>query len=281
MTSASMKDMAKKQLELEEMVKGLVKRLEEQAEKMEGQVEKIATLEKEVSILKGEQTKVVTYSGVVREAVEKVQARQERQNKVLREANLVVTGLEDAKDETEDGTKGKVEEALQKGMRLPPSGHGEVQQAVRLKKYAEGKKRPVLVKCKSSTSAGVILKSRSNLKDAEGFEEVFVNPDRTPEEREKVRKAVVEMKKLRKENKEAYVTLQGDLVVVGEGGERRRTSFASTSPWAAEAAATRNLKEMMKEVGEQPEESFVEVTRRGRGRKTGSAERAETPASRA
>lgn len=77
---------------------------------------------------------------------------------MLREANLVVTGLEDAKEETEEVTKEKVENVLQKGMRLAPSGHGEVQQAVRLGKYTEGRKRPVLVKCKSSTSAGVILK---------------------------------------------------------------------------------------------------------------------------
>ena len=84
-------------------------------------------------------------------------------------------------------------------------------------KYTEGKVRPVFVKCKSSASAGVILKNRLNLKDVDEFEGVFVNPDRTPEEREKVRKAVVEMKKLKGEKKEAYVTLQGDLVVIGEG----------------------------------------------------------------
>lgn len=194
----------------------------------------------ELEVVRGEQKKVASYSGVVRAEVERVQARQERHDKVLREAKLVVTGMDDAKDETEEATKEKVEELLQKGLRLAPSGHGSVNQAVRLGKYTEGKKRPVLVKCKSSAGAGVVLKSRSGLKDAQGFDEVYVNPDRTPEERERVRKAVAEMKKLRKEDKEAYVTLQGDLVVVGEGGERRRTSFAqSASPWAEEAAAAR------------------------------------------
>lgn len=48
---------------------------------------------------------------------------------ISRETNLVVMGLDDAKDETEDGTRGKVGvQILQKGMRLVSSGHGEVQQ---------------------------------------------------------------------------------------------------------------------------------------------------------
>ena len=87
MASVAMKDMVKKQQDLEEMVQKLV--------------QKIEGMEKEIAALKGEQTKVATYSGVVRAEVEKVQARQERQDKVLRETNLVVTGLKDEKEESE------------------------------------------------------------------------------------------------------------------------------------------------------------------------------------
>lgn len=78
------------------------------------------------------------------------------------------------------------------------------------------------------------------------------------------------------------MTLQGDLVVVGEGGERRRTSFAqSASPWAEEAAATRSEGGWSVPTEERTEESFVEVTRKGRSKKGGSTERAATPTPRA
>ena len=261
---------------LESEVSSLKKENEGLKARMQSIEEEKRLVVEELQVVRGEQKKVASYSGVVRAEVEKVQARQERQDKVLREANLVVTGLDDVKEETEEVTREKVEEVLQKGLRLAPSGHGSVHHAVRLGKYAEGRKRPVLVKCKSSAGAGEVLKSRSSLKDAEGFGGVYVNPDRTPEERERVRKAVAEMKKLRAEKKEAYVTLQGDLVVVGEGGERQRTSFkglVSESPWAEEAAAAR--------AEESGGDSFVEVIRRGRSKKGGSTERAATPAPRA
>jgi hypothetical protein len=142
-------------------------------------------------------------------------------------------------------------------------------------RYTDGTVRTCVGEVQVKHERGGDFENRSNLKDADGFEGVYVNRDRTPEEREKVWKAVVEMKKLRENKKEAYVTLQGDLVVIGEGGERRRTYFALASPWAVEAAETRKkLKEAMKEVEEQSGESFVEVTRRGRGKKVGSTKRA-------
>jgi hypothetical protein len=241
----------------------------------------------ELKEVRGEQKKVASYSGVVRAEVEKVQAVQERHDRVLREANIVVTGLEDIKEETEEVTKERVEEVLQKGLRLAPSGTGSVLQAVRLGKYAEGKKRPVLVKCKSSAGAGEILKSRSGLKDAgKEFEDVYVNPDRTPEERERVRKAVAEMRRLRKEGKEAFVTMSGDLVVVGEGGERRRTSFKraeSASPWAVPLGLPEEPEDEGEPFseGEARVDSFVEVTRSGRSKKGGSAGGAMAPAPRA
>lgn len=278
---------------LETRVSGLEKENGDLRVQMQSMKEEKQSLVEELQKVRGEQKKVVSYSGVVRAEVEKVQAVQERHDRVLREANVVVTGLEDTKEETEEATKVRVEEVLQEGLRLPPSGAGSVLQAMRMGKYAEGKKRPVLVRCKSRVEAGEILKSRSGLKNAGGeFEEVYVNPDRTPEEREKVRKAVAEMRRLRKEGKKAFVTMSGDLVVEGEKGERQRTSFKSASPWAKEAAATRSAwreseadmepEESVPETAEDGEgDSFVEVTRRGqRSKRGGSTGKAVAPSPR-
>jgi hypothetical protein len=114
--------------------------------------------------------------------------------------------------------KAKVEKVLQKGLRLAPSGSGYVQHAVRLGRFSDTKRpRPILVKCKSSSSAGKILRSRFSLKDSK-LAGIFLNPDRTPEERARVSQAVREMKKLKNEdnNVQVFVTMQGVLVVQSE-----------------------------------------------------------------
>jgi hypothetical protein len=124
----------------------------------------------------------------------------------------------------ETEAKAKVEDVLQKGLRLAPSGSGSVQHAVRLGRSTDGKRPwPILVKCKSSSSAGEILRSRSSLKDS-NFARAYLNPHRTPEERARVSQAVREMKN--KDNSvQAFVTMQGVLVVQLEKGQQERKVF--------------------------------------------------------
>jgi hypothetical protein len=67
---------------------------------------------------------------------------------------------------------------------------------------------------------------------------------------------------------QAFVTMQGILVVESEGGQQERRVFESASPWAAEAAAA--------SAAMRSEGTWVQVTRRGVGRRT-AEERASTP----
>jgi hypothetical protein len=64
------------------------------------------------------------------------------------------------------------------------------------------------------------LRSRSSLKDSE-FAGVYLNLDRTPEERARVSQAVWEMKKLKNEdsNVQAFVMMHGVLMVQLEKGQ--------------------------------------------------------------
>jgi hypothetical protein len=58
-------------------------------------------------------------------------------------------------------------------------------------------------------------------------------------DRARVSQAVREMKKLKNKDSsvQAFVTMQGVLVVQSEKGQQERRVFESASPWAAEAAA--------------------------------------------
>ena len=61
----------------------------------------------------------------------------------------------------------------------------------------------------------------TELKDSE-FAGVYLNPDRTPEERARVSQAVREMKKLKNEDSSvqaAFVTMQGVILVQSEKGQ--------------------------------------------------------------
>ncbi len=267
MAPAKVCEAIKKQQDMDETMKQVLSRLDE----LEGTCKKLkeenVKLKAEVSELKGETQKVATETAEVASEVGKVQVQQERHDKVMRGGNVVITGVVDSKEETEAESKTKVEEVLQNGIRLAASGNGSVVQATRLGKFVEGaeKPRPILVKCKSVESAGEILRNRSNLKGSD-FEKVFVNPDRTPQERAKVGQAVREMWRLRQENPgvKAYVTMQGVLVVGEKGGKQiRREPMVSASPWAAEAAATKAA--ML------AEGSWVEVTRKGAGKRGGGS----------
>jgi myosin heavy subunit len=274
----------RKQQEMEEMIKQLQKKLEgveERCTKLEKVEDKCKSLKEEnaklkekLSELQGEQKKVATHTAVVTAKMEKVQAWQEKHDKVMRESNILVTGIEDLKEETETEAKAKVEEVLQKGLRLAPSGSGSVEHAVQLERFTDGKRpRPILVKCKSSSSAGEILRSRSSLTDSE-FAGVYLNPDRTPEERVRVSQAVREMTKLKNKDSsvQAFVAMQGVLVVQSEKGQQERRVFESASPWAAEATAA--------SAAMRSEGTWVQVTRRGVRRRT-AEERASTPSSQA
>jgi chromosome segregation ATPase len=140
----------RKQQEMEEMIKQLQKRLEgveERCTKLEKVEEECKSLKEEnaklkekLSELQGEQKKVATHTAVVTAEMKKVQARQEKHDKVMRESNILVTGIEDLKEETEAEAKAKVEEVLQKGLRLAPSGSGSVQHAVRLGRFTHIKR---------------------------------------------------------------------------------------------------------------------------------------------
>jgi hypothetical protein len=94
---------------------------------------------------------------------------------------------------------------------------------------------------------------------------------RTSEERARVSQAVRKMKKLRNKTSsvQAFVTMQGVLLVQSEKGQQEQRVFESAPPWAAEAAAVASA--AMRSEG-----TRVQVTRRDEGRRT-AEKRASTP----
>ena len=92
-----------------------------------------------------------------------------------RSRNVMVFGLPDRSEEETD-------EAV-KSVLLAIGEKPKIMEARRLRIFAEGKTRPVILSVGSSLAASQIISKRRKLKESAVFKSVYISPDRTVEER--------------------------------------------------------------------------------------------------
>ena len=108
-----------------------------------------------------------------------------------REGNVVVFGMV---EETGEKVTGRVTELLEE-LGVKPKFTAE-----RVGKIKMGDmKRPIKVVFKNSLLARQVLKNAPKLRESEKFKDVFISPDRTPEQRLAQRELVAELKRKRSE----------------------------------------------------------------------------------
>lgn len=104
-----------------------------------------------------------------------------------RSKNLMVFGLKE--EQKEEDTSVKISDLFQQ------LGEKPRVEAVRVGKKTEGKSRPVKVTLSTSTLAHHILMKASKLRRVEQHKNVFISPDRSPEQRAAHRELVLQLKK--------------------------------------------------------------------------------------
>ena len=123
---------------------------------------------------------------------------QEAVNDEDRSKNVVVFGL--AEESSED-LNGKIT-ALFEGIEEKPSF-----EAVRVGKVSDNNIRPVKVLLRNSDSVHQILVKAKKLRTTQDYRKVYISPDRSPEERDKHRELVAEMRRQAKEDPDRYYFL--------------------------------------------------------------------------
>ena len=175
-----------------------------QSELLECKEEKLDSVKTVVqsSVCETVEKEMKTFSSVVQSGCKEKPISQTLLKKVIqdvvttedRSKNVMVFGL--SEEDNEDVTT-KVNELLSAIGEKPRTDVCRVG-----KKNSDGKPRPVKVVTSSRTVAEQLLLKGKRLKLLEKYKRVFVNPDRSPEQREQRRELVKEVKRLTEDDKE-------------------------------------------------------------------------------
>ena len=127
----------------------------------------------------------------------------EKSTEEVRSRNLIVFGLPEEADGVSVDTS--VTSLLEEIDEKPP-----MTSCVRLGLPSQGKLRPVKVTLESRDSLLVLLKKASELRNSENFKRVFLEPDRTFDERVERKRAVKTLNELRQLHPERkYILRKG------------------------------------------------------------------------
>jgi hypothetical protein len=123
--------------------------------------------------------------------------------------NLIVHGLFDDKDETSKDLENIV------GRMFDYMGEGVtgVHSMTRLGRFREGSDRPLKLRLCGREFRDQILARKSALKKSEDHKDVYLSPDRSPEEREERRRVVAELKEKKKAEPGGNFGIRGGKVV--------------------------------------------------------------------
>ena len=172
--------------------------------------------DEELNVVNTVSSELKSYSSVLREscsaaleprkivsAVRKVAEREDRSK------NVIVFGVPEEQEETVDN---KVKLLLEKLEEKPHTAN-----CCRIGQSKPGISRPIRFKVQSSDSVYQILRKAKQLRDTEGYERVFISPDRTVEERISRQKLVNELKEKRAADpNKHYIIRKGEVVFLSE-----------------------------------------------------------------
>ena len=185
-----------------ELISSQQKVIQLQSELLASKTEQLQTLQTTVktSVQDTVKAEFVSYSAAVQKTQTQVLTPEHLKTVVKnvveeedRSRSLIVFGLPEEADEQLCEKLGEVFQQIGEKPRV---------EASRLGKKSSGnlgKVRPVKVTLSSSTTVNQILVKARNLRLADNFKTVFISPDRSPEQRVKHRKLVLELKTKSKE----------------------------------------------------------------------------------
>ena len=169
------------------------------------------------SVQKTLETELKSYSSVVEKSCTAALAPQKIANVVRtvsegdeRKKNLVVFGIaEEQTEELNSKVNGLLEQLHEKPQIIACSRVGNLSKS--------GTTRPIKFTLRSSDIAYQILRKAKLLKDIEGFQSVYISPDRTVEEQKDRRELVVQLKKKRQTDQSTrYIIKKGQIVSVAK-----------------------------------------------------------------
>ena len=125
--------------------------------------------------------------------------------------NLIMYGLGEYADETAEDLSESVKSVIGgRGWGIGPNDLGGCQ---RLGKIQDGRKRPVIFRVASGRLRDVILQRKSELRNCDDCNHIYISPDRSPKEREERRRLVAELKERRAADPgKAFVIKSGKVV---------------------------------------------------------------------
>ena len=126
-----------------------------------------------------------------------------------RSSNIMVYGLPDT-----PGSEEALLPELWKALEEKPA----VKSAQRLGRFSDGRTRPLRISLANRDTLMSILRKKTQLRKSEGFTQVYLSPDLSPEEREARGTLVKELKKQREENPEKNYRISGGKVVEVSSG---------------------------------------------------------------
>ena len=134
-------------------------------------------------------------------------------DKEKRKNNLVVHNLPESKAQDPKERASKDMDAIKDLIRGEFHLNADISKAFRAGKLLQDKPRPLVVTLSDEATKWEILRLAPQLRGSTKYDDVFLSPDRTPEERERDRKVRFEAKKLREEGKKVRIH-RGKVVVI-------------------------------------------------------------------
>ena len=126
-----------------------------------------------------------------------------------RMSNLIVHGLDDCKSENNTDLELDVRRLFDKMGECTTNVWG----MERLGRYKEGTNRPVKLRLSGRNFRDRILSSKSSLKNSQDYKDIYISPDRSPEEREERRKLVAELRARKEKEPGKTFGIRGGKVV--------------------------------------------------------------------
>lgn len=162
-------------------------------ENMKTMTEEMKVLTSEIREMKGENERM---RGQVKEQGERI----EQLEREIRRKNIVVRGIADHGEETEEETRRKVGVIVRK-LEVDMDDRIDIDKITRIGKYQEERRRPILLKLTRESKKGEIMRSSKRLKGTD----VWLDEDYPRSIREERRVLIAKAKEAKQQGHRAYV----------------------------------------------------------------------------
>ena len=208
---------------MDEILKEILARLEEMGRGNSRMENKIDDIQREMTKLRKENEELREENRMMRDAANGQLSRIEWLEREIRKRNVVMQGVEEEKNESEEQLMVKVKEVFNR-MNLAALRETDITELRRIGKEREGFKRPVLMEVRTMNMKMEILRKKNKLRGTE----IYINED-YPKEVQKQRRDLVKfMRTAREQGHEATLIynklrISGRIYTLEQLGEDEQT----------------------------------------------------------